>query len=415
MKRMLGAVVSLFTMVFLANPAWAGQTNRYVVQVNPGAAPPYTNWTIAATNIMDAVAWANTNNAGDIVWVSNGTYVLNARINVTNTQVRGWSGNAADVIVDGGVTNQCFYLAHANAFVSAMTISNGVRGLYLNPGTVSNCVIANNPSTSDGAGVYCSGASLVANCVISNNRANQYGGGVFLNASGEVRDSFLTRNYCLGGNKGGAAIWMAGACAVRRCRIYENGDGTYHTGTMTISGENGILESCAIWNNTAWGVLLWPGSGNGAQIRSCTIVSNFIQGSYGGGFFQYDTTCTGWVMQNCILYGNSGTAAIGDTFPAAVSYTNNFWNCLSYRYRAGYPLSASQGNFPEFTDPKFVNWATKDLHLLVNSPCINTGTNAAWMWSARDLDGRNRIDIFSRQADMGAYEFLRVGSMVTFR
>ena len=48
-------------------------------------------------------------------------------------------------------------------------------------------------------------------------------------------------------------------------------------------------------------------------------------------------------------------------------------------------------------DPKASNYRLKP-----DSPCINTGTNEAWMACATDLDGLARI--VGGVADMGAYE-----------
>jgi len=50
-----------------------------------------------------------------------------------------------------------------------------------------------------------------------------------------------------------------------------------------------------------------------------------------------------------------------------------------------------------------VNRSAGNLRLLANSPCINAGTNQAWMVGAFDLDGNPRIA--GGRVDMGAYEY----------
>ena len=59
--------------------------------------------------------------------------------------------------------------------------------------------------------------------------------------------------------------------------------------------------------------------------------------------------------------------------------------------------------------------ANYNLRLTAGSPCINAGTNQAWMAGDVDLDGRTRVDRFSRLVDMGCYEYVPVGTLFGFR
>ncbi|MGI6088308.1 MAG: choice-of-anchor Q domain-containing protein, partial [Kiritimatiellia bacterium] len=65
--------------------------------------------------------------------------------------------------------------------------------------------------------------------------------------------------------------------------------------------------------------------------------------------------------------------------------------------------------------PVFVNSDAGDYRLAQGSPCINTGTNLPWMAEAVDLDGRPRIDRFSRLPDMGCYEHMPQGMILNLR
>jgi len=57
-------------------------------------------------------------------------------------------------------------------------------------------------------------------------------------------------------------------------------------------------------------------------------------------------------------------------------------------------------------DPQFVNAGTWNYRLQRNSPCINTGTNKAWMNTATDLDGHPRIyPVIGTNVDMGVYKY----------
>ena len=126
---------------------WQGlATERYVATNGLGESTgPFTDWSTAGTNIRTVVDWANSNNAGDIVWVSNGTYQLSEQISITNTQLKSWNNNPLNTIIDGGnypgrpTTNRCLYLDHASALVCGFTISNGFQyqvggGVYINNG-----------------------------------------------------------------------------------------------------------------------------------------------------------------------------------------------------------------------------------------------------------------------------------------
>ena len=69
------------------------------------------------------------------------------------------------------------------------------------------------------------------------------------------------------------------------------------------------------------------------------------------------------------------------------------YSCMS-------PLVVGTGNTTNA--PLFVNASAGNYRLSVGSPCIDKGTNVAWMLGATDLDGNARI--VNGTVDMGAYE-----------
>ena len=87
--------------IVLMTCAETGLAATHYVATNGANASPFTNgWGSAATDIQSAVyAAAN----GDTVLISNGVYVLTARISVAGISitVRGFSGNPNDVIITG--------------------------------------------------------------------------------------------------------------------------------------------------------------------------------------------------------------------------------------------------------------------------------------------------------------------------
>jgi len=73
------------------------------------------------------------------------------------------------------------------------------------------------------------------------------------------------------------------------------------------------------------------------------------------------------------------------------------------------PAATSGLNVEE--NPLFVDKDNYDFHLTKDSPCANAGVNQNWMGT--DLDGHHRIDRFSGVVDIGAYEYLPQGIMIT--
>ena len=138
------------------------------------------------------------------------------------------------------------------------------------------------------------------------------------------------------------------------------------------------LDNCIITENSA-------SNGGGTYFctaRNCTIIYNSAY--FGGG--TWDS-----VVLNCIVYSNSATQGPGDYYiPELIEFT-----CTTPDPGNGWP-----GNITNA--PQFVDAANSNFHLLSTSPCIDAGTNDAWMTGATDLDGHQRI--INARVDMGAYE-----------
>ncbi len=110
-----------------------------------------------------------------------------------------------------------------------------------------------------------------------------------------------------------------------------------------------------------------------------------------GGVFAVDSTLT---LRSSILYGNwapTDPSYLG-ILGAILSLTNS---CMAEA--ASYPGTGNITNAPHMLA------VDSDYRLLGGSPCIDTGTNRAWMAAATDLDGEARI--VNSIVDMGAYEY----------
>ncbi|MFH1476543.1 MAG: choice-of-anchor Q domain-containing protein [Verrucomicrobiota bacterium] len=245
----------------------------------------------------------------------------------------------------GEVTLSNVTVRSVNGAGSVMLNGGGFRGFNLvhtgatlNGLTITNCIAGDE---TNGGAVFVS-TGLVVNCRLLNNAATN-GGGAAVGAGGVVRN-------CL--------IWGNTAT---------NGGGVYYDMAGMIGGSNGIVESC-------------------------TIASNYAVQS-GGGLYT-STNMTGLCV-NAVVYQNSAGGAYSNwgTAGNAIMIFSNA--CMA-------PTNGAYGLNNITNAPLFANVITGNCRLSQGSPCINTGTNQAWMTNAVDLDGNPRIVGLS--VDMGAYE-----------
>lgn len=338
---------------------------HYVSQSGSHTAP-YTNWVTAATNIQDAVDAAV---AGDMVLVTNGTYVLSSEISVSDA-ITVQSANGPDhTIVDGGGTVRCFNLADTACVLSGFTITNGLAtgphpadyggGIYcldLTP-VITNCIITGNTATSGGGVFY----GTVISSVIRDNEALVYGGGMF---GSEASSCFLELNTA-----GGGGGMRAGT--VRNCTIVSN--------TATTGG--GLYDctanNCEITRNIA----LQDGGGmHVALANNCTISGNSSLMNGGG--------MNGGEATNSIIWHNLAGSGGENLNGTAIQYSSS-----------PDAVHGSNGNITNA--PAFVDKNSGNYRLRWISTCVNAGTNDGVVGST-DLGGTNRI--LYGTVDMGAYE-----------
>ncbi len=222
----------------------------------------------------------------------------------------------------------------------------------------------------------------MSDCVISNNTATGYAGARLRYTGGLIERCTIVSNTAAG--SGGGLGIDAGSAAL--CCIVTLNATT--VGNADFGGVHceGLLRSSLITRNRAYD---WAGGlfvGVAGVAENCTVSSNSAGGAYGG--VLYDGT-----LRNAIVYDNN--APVGPNIMARGS------NALC-QFTCTLPLQAGDGNITN--NPGFVNRALGDYHLNTDSPCINTGTNLAWMATASDLDGNPRS--IGGVVDMGCYEAL---------
>lgn len=342
-----------------------GQAAVYYVSTNgtDGANNGLT-WGTAFKTISNGVAHAAL--SGDEVVVSNGTYILTTALFVSNAiSLKGDQGAAATIVsANGG--SRCLNLSNANAVVTGFTFTRanttaGIgAGVHCYNGLLSSCVVtgnvaANGGGSAGGGGVYLVNG-VVSNCDIAFN-TSFHGGGVRITGSGLLTHSRIFNNTC---DANGSAVTLSSG-TMRNCLVYRN----YAVGGVAVPMASGsVMQNCTVTENRI--------PGNAA--RTVSAVS--------GG--------TGCTLVNTIIRDNIYTLYAPTNFGGAVSATNC---CLEFPW---------PGNGNIVTNPLFLKPSVADYTLAADSPCVNTGTNQAWMTSAVDFAGNVRIR--DERVDIGACE-----------
>ncbi|MGD0745493.1 MAG: choice-of-anchor Q domain-containing protein, partial [Verrucomicrobiota bacterium] len=371
--------------------AYEYQAKLYVNVNNTNPVSPFTDWSIAATNIQDAIDVAR---SGDQIIVTNGVYQNGGRAIFNSMTNR--------VALDKPVTVQSIN-GPAVTVIQVYTInssSGAMRCAYLTNGAVLAGFTLTNGSTrfsgdsikeQSGGGVWCESAgATVSNCVIAGNIAFYGGAGAY---GGTFVDCVLSNNFAWGefatGYGGAAMSNILNGCTIIQNRAHQAGGGTYES----------TLNNCIVVSNSA------PRGGGvyGGMLNNCAIINNIAANAGGGSY--------AGVMNNCVLAGNvvlynSGGGASSGVLNNCIAYYNsspdgiNCSDCtLNYCCTTPFPGTGS-GNFTN--EPDFLNFANSDFHLQPGSFCINAGNNS-YATNATDLDGNPRI--VGSYVDVGAYEY----------
>jgi len=313
-------------------PLWA--LDRYVVEpgtVADGNGGVYTDWSIAATQIQWAIS-ASTN-AGDTIWVSNGTYVLTNQIVVVSNIVLRSTNGPEVTIVNGNFTlnapdattnNRCLFLSNGSAFVSGFTFSNGActnlggGGVLMYKGILSNCTICNNtefhPTNAGGlyyggGGIMANGNSTVATCrIIGNVLTNPAvysiagaGGGVYCRLDDNFfTDCLISNNviYGGGGTVQGAGCFFDSAGIIQYSLICNNSNPAGYAGGVYFDNANRVMIGCTVVAN-------WASSFAGCYMQRGLITNSVISNNFGRGIYMIPNTVYSIaIVKNSIIANN---------------------------------------------------------------------------------------------------------------
>ena len=347
-------------------------TNLYVSPTGANTLP-YGDFATAATNLLDALAFAAD---GSTVHLSDGIHRVSDKIVLTKAVTLTHEGDREACIVTGNTGGSLVVLDNAEAHLEGLDLC----GQY--PRLVFNATLDQRPvsayDTTHGVQIVSGGS--VSNCVVESCRTTDHGAGVYMSA-GTVVDTVIRGNYAYstgGGGASGAGIFMDG----------------------------GLVDRCIITNNLAWYGSGAQGGGayvkGGGTLRNTLVAYNY--GSSAGGVWVLGAS----KLENCTVFGNSsgkegaaGGVQMGDKYGLAVNTI--VWQNTNTVDGVVRETAGEDAQFDTCwkQDPLFLPHG-KPFRLRTASPCRDAAKTLDWMGGSVDVYGNPRIRC--QKPDIGAAE-----------
>lgn len=380
----------LSLILFLAS---AGNTaSRYYVSgVSGSDESDGTSWADAFATIKTAVDAAALEGTSVEVWVEKGTYDITSQIVIReNVNVYGgfafgdsdFSQRNEDpslTIIDAGQTGRVLNQADVfssltvwngftiqNGLVSSST-SAGAAGVNLKTnGRIENCIIKNNKSNANGAGVYLSGGYLF-NCTITGNEidlmgttnSSNYGGGVYITEKGTVENCIISNNSINSAiastNSRGGGICANKGGQIINCEF--EGNSAYNGGALWVAadatGESPNIENCIFTENSAanqggaaYATINSGSTGYHSSFINCVFANNTSVNQGGGIYCSANSSAAfGNKVINCTIVKNKTTSATSSNAEGGGIYSNHanvIMNCLIWGNQADGTTSKKQ-------------------------------------------------------------------------
>lgn len=315
---------------------------------------------------------------GDSIQVAAGTYSESFTIPGTNLNLIG--AGAATTTINGSIqTNTGFVLT-----MSGFTVQNGGLSIFQMACNLNDCIFRNNGT---GVSIQTNAFVNINNCAFNNNT----GPGISTGSNPGINNCTFTGNSNCGiyltsgsptitnctftGNSsgpfdgGGGIRNGSGTSRITNCAFINN-NGSGNGGGIYNTFNNAIVTNCLFIGNSGGAIV---NSGANPTITNCTFSGNSGAPSGTGGIFNFSSSP---ILTNCILWGNSGWDIFNQGGATTVTYSD---------IQSGF---GGTGNIA--ADPLFVNPGGGNYRLQANSPCIDSGNNAA-ITAGADLAGHPRF------------------------
>ncbi len=312
-------------------------------------------------------------------------------------------------------------------FTGSSASDEGGAVFSYSPISCTNCTFTGNSASSgDGGGVSSSSSSFI-DCTFTDNSASSGDGGACSSASSSFIDCTFTGNSASSGGAIDAPGFM-GSFSCTNCTFTNNSASSGDGGAVNsfVTATNETFTDCIFASNSAssgdGGAVAFHSNAAHCSYINCIFTSN--NASRGGASYSsYDSSnSSASSFTNCTFTLNVATSlggAIWCNIPLTPEYSiitlKNciLWGNTAFTYPEIFeeekPLVAICSNIQGGhigeniinENPMFTDISNGDLHLLQNSPCIDTGTSEGA--PVDDLDGFIRP--IGGGCDMGVYEY----------
>ncbi|MGB2807454.1 MAG: right-handed parallel beta-helix repeat-containing protein [Sedimentisphaerales bacterium] len=287
-------------------------------------------------------------------------------------------------------------------------------------------------------GAISGGNSKLTDCTFRENTASGFGGGINGGGNSTLTNCIFIRNSA-GQRGGGMCNYYNSSPMLRNCTFSEN-TAKYEGGGMYNKGSNPMLTNCTFSGNYTFfqkesgmgGAGMSNHSGS-PMLTNCTFSGNLCS-SIGGGMFNYGSSptlsnctfatnvaihgnalaCDSWMqgsqsnieVTNCIFWDGGDEIWNNDGSTITITYSDIQGSCPGEGNIDADPWFVDLGYWDANGTPDDANddvWVDGNYHLLLGSPCIDTGDpNYIAGPNETDLDGRPRV--IGGRIDMGVYE-----------